>query len=67
MGAVFRSPTSPGVYPERNLDVVLQGYLEKTEADSTYVTRTYLSGLGYVTGAALSAALASTPSAHPQS
>lgn len=57
MGAVFRSPTSPGVYPERNLDVVLQGYLEKTEADSTYVTRTYLSGLGYVTGSALSTAL----------
>ena len=59
MGAVFRSPTSPGVYPERNLDVVLQGYLEKTEAASTYVSRTYLSGLGYVTGAALSTALAS--------
>lgn len=59
MGAVFRSPTSPGVYPERNLDVVLQGYLAKSEAASTYVTRTYLSGLGYVTGSALSAALAS--------
>ena len=59
MGAVFRSPTSPGVYPERNLDIVLQGYLEKSEAASTYVTRMHLSGLGYVTGAALSAALAS--------
>lgn len=59
MGAVFRSPTSSGVYPERNLDVVLQGYLEKTEAASTYVTRTYLSGLGYVTESALSTALAS--------
>lgn len=59
MGAVFRSPTSSGVYPERNLDVVLQGYLEKSEAASTYVTRTHLSGLGYVTESALSTALAS--------
>ena len=59
MGAVFRSPTSPGVYPERNLDVVLQGYLAKSEAASTYVTQTYLSGLGYVTGSALLTALAS--------
>lgn len=59
MGAVFRSPTSPGVYPERNLDVVLQGYLTKSEAASTYVTRTHLSGIGYVTESALSTALAS--------
>ena len=47
MGAVFRSPTSPGVYPERNLDVVLQAYLTKTEAATAYVTKSYLEGLGY--------------------
>ena len=58
MGAVFRSPTSPGVYPERNLDVVLQGYLTVSAAASTYVTQTSLAGLGYVTSSGLAAALA---------
>lgn len=58
MGAVVRSPTSPGVYPERNLDVILQSYLTASAASTTYVTRAYLSGLGYLTATALGTALA---------
>jgi hypothetical protein len=59
MGAVLRSPTSPGVYPELNLDVILQGYLTKTLAASTYVTQASLTSANYVSASSLSTALGS--------
>lgn len=57
-GLVFRPPSAPGTYPERNLDVVLQGYLTTSAASSTYATKSWVSSLGYVTSAAVDSVLA---------